>query len=76
MLPQIHQNGALRKGKAITLNYVEIKIVRTRAKTLLKKFSYWVISFYDQTTFSMCDVELSMTGTWSWNGFNTLPDSR
>ena len=39
MLSQIHRNGALQKGKAITLNSVEVKIVRAETKTPL-----WVIS--------------------------------
>ena len=60
-LSQINCNGALQEGKAITLNSVEIKIVRTRAKTPLEEFSYWVFGFYDRATFSMCDVELSAT---------------
>ena len=40
-----------------------------RGKTPLEEFSHWVISYYDQTTSSMCAMELSVTRT-SWIGFN------
>ena len=43
------------------LDSAEIKIVRTRVKTSLEEFFHWVISFYDQTTPSTHDVELSAT---------------
>lgn len=35
---RIYRNNALRKGKAIMLNSVEIKIVSTKAKTPAKEF--------------------------------------
>ena len=50
------------------LNSVEIKVVRIRAKTPLEEFSHWVMSFYDRTTSSMCDMEMSATGILSWIG--------
>ena len=44
--------------------------LRNRAETPLGEFSHWVISFYDQTTSSMCDVELTVTGIQSRIGSN------
>ena len=38
-LSQIYHNDALRKGKAIKLNFAEIKIVRTKAKIPTREFS-------------------------------------
>ena len=59
---QIHCNNALRKGRAITFNSDEIKIVRTGAKTLSEEFSHWVISFYDRTTSLMYNVNVISSG--------------
>ena len=42
---QFHCNNAFQKSKAITLNSVEIKIVRTGTKILSEEFYHWVISF-------------------------------
>ena len=38
-------------GKAIALNFVEIKIVRTRARIPQVEFAQRIISFLDRTTF-------------------------
>ena len=45
LLSQIHNNGALQNGKAIAVNYAEIKIVRTEVKTPHEEFSQWIISY-------------------------------
>ena len=50
---------------------VKIKIVRTMAKTPLGEFLNWVICFYDWSTSSTCDVELSATYTRLLIGSNS-----
>ena len=47
ILSQIHRNSTLGKGKAITSNSAETKIVR-REKTTSKESSDWVVDFYNQ----------------------------
>ena len=61
---RIHHNNALRKGKAIHKTLLRSKLWKLGEKTAgVEDFSQWVISFYDQTITSMCDVELSATQT-------------
>ena len=43
MLSQIQRNGTLQKGKAIALNSIEIKIVRTEAKTPIWTFPFGLL---------------------------------
>ena len=56
VLSQIHRNGALQKGKAIALNSVQIKIVRTKAKALTRDICLGY-RLFDQTISSTCDVK-------------------
>ena len=54
----IHGNNALRKGKAITSNSIENKIMKTKVETLAKNFSIGLSASITELLFSTCDVEL------------------
>ena len=50
------------------------ELLRTEAKTSIKEFSLWVISFLTEQILpsSTCDMKLSVTSAWLHTGSNTL----